>query len=61
MQPHLSSVVWCLRSTAWLGSKFFGAFTLLVSKVVQLCRVLKTNRLVVLTVKSDPDPDMTKL
>jgi hypothetical protein len=32
-------VVWCLANTAWLGSKFFGAFTLLVVKVYILCRV----------------------
>ena len=34
MQSHLGSVVWCLVSTAWLGSKFFGAFTRLVGKDV---------------------------
>jgi hypothetical protein len=33
----LCSVVWCLASIAWLGSKFFGAFTLLVVKVYNLC------------------------
>ena len=40
---------------AWLGSKFFGTFTRIVVKVYNLCRV-KTNRLVVLTVKSGLDP-----
>jgi hypothetical protein len=35
----LGSVVWCLRDTAWLGSKFFGALTLLVVKVYNLCKV----------------------
>jgi hypothetical protein len=39
MQPHLGSVVWCLISIAWLGPKFFGAFTLLVVKVYNLSRV----------------------
>jgi hypothetical protein len=39
MQLHLGSVVWCLISIAWLGSKFFRAFTLLVVKVYNLCRV----------------------
>jgi hypothetical protein len=39
MQPHLGSVVWCLAGIAWLGSKFFGAFTLLLVKVYNLCRV----------------------
>jgi hypothetical protein len=33
------SVVWCLASITWLGSKFFGALTLLVVKVYSLCRV----------------------
>jgi hypothetical protein len=36
---HLGSVVWCLRSITRLGSKFFGAFMLLVVKVYNLCRV----------------------
>jgi hypothetical protein len=56
MQPHLGSVVWCLRSIAWLGSKFFKAFTLLVK-----CTTFadcKTNRLALLTVKSGLDPHM---
>jgi protein-S-isoprenylcysteine O-methyltransferase Ste14 len=39
MKLHLGSVVWYLANTAWLGSKFFGAFTLLVVKVYNLCRV----------------------
>jgi hypothetical protein len=39
MQPHLGSVVWCLASIAWLGSKFFKAFTLLVVKVYNLYKV----------------------
>jgi hypothetical protein len=39
MQPHLGSVVWCLADIAWLASKFFGAVTLLVVKVYNLCRV----------------------
>jgi hypothetical protein len=39
MQPHFGSVVWCLANTAWLGSKFFRAFSLLVMKVYNLCRV----------------------
>jgi hypothetical protein len=34
-----TSVVWCLISITWLGSKFFGAFTLLVVKVYNLCIV----------------------
>jgi hypothetical protein len=36
---NLGSVVWCLANTAWLGPKFFGAFTLLVGKVYNLYRV----------------------
>jgi hypothetical protein len=36
---HTSVVVWCLCSTAWSGSKFFGAFMLLVVKVYNLCKV----------------------
>jgi hypothetical protein len=55
MQPHLGSVVWCLISIAWLGSKLFRAFTLLVVTTSAEC---KTNRLVVLTVKSGLDPHM---
>jgi hypothetical protein len=39
MQLHLGSVVWCIANTAWLGFKFFEAFTLLVVKVYNLCRV----------------------
>ena len=39
MQSHLGSVVLCLASTAWLGSKFFGTFTRIVGKVYNLCRV----------------------
>jgi len=56
MQSHIGSVVLCLISTyAWLGSKFFETFMRIVVKVYNLCRV-KTNRLVVLTVKSGLDP-----
>jgi hypothetical protein len=57
MQPYLGSVVWCLANTTWLGSKFFGAFTLLVVKVYNLSEC-KTNRLAMLTVKSGLDPHM---
>jgi hypothetical protein len=44
-----------------LGLKFFGTFTRLVVKVYNICRVFKTNRLAVLTVKSDLDPHMINL
>ena len=58
MQSHLGSVVLCLASIAWLGPKFFGAFTRLVVKVYNLCRVFKTDISAVLTVKSGLDPHM---
>jgi hypothetical protein len=61
MQSHLGSVVGCLISIAWLGLKLFGVFTQLVVKVYNLCRVFKTNRLAVLTVKSGLDPHMINL
>jgi hypothetical protein len=41
MQSHLRSVIWCLANTAWLGPKFFGAFTLLVGKDVQPLQSVK--------------------
>ena len=57
MQPYLE-VWYCVWSThAWLGSKFFGAFTRIVVKVYNLCRV-ETYRLAVLTVKSGLEPHM---
>jgi hypothetical protein len=52
MQSHLGSVVWCLASIAWLGLKFFGAFTRTVGTVC------KTDQLAVLTVMSGLDPHM---
>ena len=58
MQSHLGSVVWCLASIAWLGSKFFVAFTRLVGKDVQPLQSVKTNRLAVLTVMSGLDTYM---
>jgi hypothetical protein len=61
MQSHLGSVLWCLANTAWLGSKFFGSFTLLVGKDVQPLQSVKTNPLAMLTVKSDLDTHMIKL
>jgi hypothetical protein len=57
MRPHLGSVVWCLSGIAWLGSTFFGAFTLLVVKCTTSAEC-KTNRLAVLMVKSGLDPHM---
>ena len=61
MQSHLKSVILCLASIAWLGSKFFGkffgTFTQIVVKVYNLCRV-KTNISAVLTVMSGLDPHM---
>ena len=56
MQPYLGSVILCLINTC-LGSKFFRAFTRIVGKVYNLCRV-KTNRLAVLTVKNGLDSYM---
>jgi hypothetical protein len=61
MQSHLSSVLRYLIRIVWLGLKLFGVFTQLVVKVYNLCRVFKTNRLAVLTVKSDQDPHMINL
>ena len=62
MQSHLKSVILCLASIAWLGSKFFGkffgTFTQIVVKVYNLCRVFKTDISVVLMVKSGLDPHM---
>ena len=57
MLSHLGSVVLCLASTTWLGSKFFGTFTQIVVKVYNLCRV-KTDISAVLMVKSGLDPHM---
>ena len=61
MQSHLKSVILCLASIAWLGSKFFGkffgTFMQIVVKVYNLCRV-KTNISAVLTVMSGLDPHM---
>jgi hypothetical protein len=49
MQPHLGSVVWCLAGIAWLGSKFFGAFTLLVV-IIELEDGLKSRSLAILAI-----------
>jgi hypothetical protein len=58
MQSHLGSVVWCLASIAWLGLKFFGAFTRTVGKSVQTSAECKIDRSAVLMVMSGLDPHM---
>jgi hypothetical protein len=59
MRSHLRSVVWCLASIAWLGLKFFGAFTRDVGKVCKPLQSVKTDRSAVLTVKSGLDSHMS--
>ena len=60
MQSHLGSVVWCLVGIVWLGLKFLELLRDLWWKCTTSAEC-KTNRLVVLTVKSGLDPHMINL
>ena len=57
MQSHPRKCDACLASTAWLGSKFFGAFTRLVVKCTTSAEC-KTVITAVLSVMSGLDPHM---
>ena len=55
MQSHIGSVVLCLARIAWLGLKFFEAFTRIVGTTSAECKI---DISVVLIVTSGLDPHM---